>query len=184
MNKLDFDINQLYSTVLRESEGDSIQELDHNFYRTLSAFIGDLKKQEYDGVENKIKKALVDLTSELAFLLLQIRIDKTVKSNSLELTNLLDEEKFILNGEEEKRERFEMIYSATINGKSKFLESISDKHKTKKLVVRFLNEIDEFIGVDMEKYGPFKKEDIGNIPYENAHALITQNIATRIRWED
>jgi DNA replication factor GINS len=77
-----------------------------------------------------------------------------------------------------------MILSATINGKSKFLESISQNHKTKTVVVRFLREVDEIIGADLEKYGPFKTEDIATIPYENAQALIAKNIATKVRWED
>ncbi|MEK6930017.1 MAG: hypothetical protein AABZ42_05050, partial [Thermoproteota archaeon] len=98
--------------------------------------------------------------------------------------NLLDEEKFILDAEEEQRERIEMILSATINGKSKFLESISQNHKTKTVVIRFLQEVDEIIGADLEKYGPFKTEDIATIPYENAQALIAKNIATKVRWED
>ena len=42
----------------------------------------------------------------------------------------------------------------------------------------------EIIGVDLEKYGPFKTEDIATIPYENAQALISKNIATKVRWED
>jgi len=77
-----------------------------------------------------------------------------------------------------------MILSATINGKSKFLESISQNHKTKTVVIRFLKEVDEIIGADLEKYGPFKTEDVATIPYENAQALIAKNIATKVRWED
>ena len=40
------------------------------------------------------------------------------------------------------------------------------------------------IGADLEKYGPFKTEDIATIPYENAQALIAKNIATKVHWED
>ena len=77
-----------------------------------------------------------------------------------------------------------MILSATINGKSKFLESLAENHKIKKIVVRFLENLDEIVGADLEKYGPFKVEDIATIPYENAQALIAKNIATKVRWED
>ena len=59
------------------------------------------------------------------------------------------------------------ILSATINGKSKFLESLAENHKIK-IVVRFLEDVDEIVGADLEKYGPFKVEDIATIPYENA----------------
>lgn len=180
----EIDLNKLHHIVLRETENDSIQEINPDFYRRLSDFIGDLKKQEFDGVENNIKKVIIDTATELTSLFINIRLEKISKSGNNYFQNLLDEEKFILDAEEERRERTEMILSATINGKSKFLESISQNHKTKTVVVRFLQEVDEIIGANLEKYGPFKTEDIATIPYENAQALIAKNIATKVRWED
>ncbi len=180
----EIDLNKLHHVVLRETESDTIQEINPDFYRNLSDFIGDLKKQEFDGVESKIKEAIIDTATELTSLLINIRLDKISKLDNMDFKNLLDEEKFILDAEEEQRERIEMILSATINGKSKFLESISQNHKTKTVVIRFLQEVDEIIGADLEKYGPFKTEDIATIPYENAQALIAKNIATKVRWED
>jgi len=177
-------INSLHHTVLRETEDESLLEIDPNFYRNLSDFIGNLRKQEFDGVENKIKNTLIEMTIELTSLLIKIRLDKISKSPNFEIGYLLDEEKFILDSHDEQRERTEMILSATINGKSKFLESLAQNHKTKKVVIRFLNEVDEIVGADLEKYGPFKTEDIATIPYENAQALIAKNIATKVRWED
>ncbi|GBL41440.1 hypothetical protein LBMAG54_02730 [Nitrosopumilaceae archaeon] len=180
----EIDLNKLHHVVLRETESDTIQEINPDFYRNLSDFIGDLKKQEFDGVESKIKEAIINTATELTSLLINIRLDKISKLDNIDFKNLLDEEKFILDAEEEQRERIEMILSATINGKSKFLESISQNHKTKTVVIRFLQEVDEIIGADLKKYGPFKTEDIATIPYENAQALIAKNIATKVRWED
>ena len=176
-------VNSLHALVLRETESDTIQEIESNFYRNLSDFLGNLKKQEFDGIENKIKQSLIDMVSELTTLFLHTRLEKTMNSNGIDFTNLLDEEKFILDGEEQKRERTEMILSATINGKSKFLESISQNHKTKTVVLRFLKEVDEIVGVDLEKYGPFKPEDIATLPYENAQALHAAKVAA-IRYRD
>ena len=178
------DINYLHHIVLRETENDVLLEIVPDFYRNLSDFIGNLKKQEFDGVENKIKNTMIDMATELTSLLIDIRLDKISKSSVLELSNLLDEEKFILDSQEEQRERTEMILSATINGKSKFLESLTQNHKTKKIVIRFLTDVDEIIGADLEKYGPFKSEDIATIPYENAQALIIKNVATKVHLED
>ena len=178
------DINSLHNTVLRETENDSLLEIKPNFYRNLSDFIGNLRKQEFDDVENKIKNEMIEIASELTLLLIQIRLEKISNSDDFDISYLLDEEKFILDSQEEQNERTEMILSATINGKSKFLESLAENHKIKKIVIRFLSEVDEIIGADLEKYGPFKAEDIATIPYENAQALIVKNIATKVRWED
>jgi len=182
LNKIN--INNLHHIVLRETENDSIQEIEPNLYREISNFIGNLRKQEFDGVESKIKNVLIQMATDLTSLLIDIRLNKISKLDKTQFENLLDEEKFILDSEEEKRDRTEMILSATINGKSKFLESLSQNHKTKSVVIRFLKEVDEIIGADLEKYGPFKTEDIATIPYDNAQALISKNIATKVRWED
>lgn len=178
------DINYLHHIVLRETEDDSLLEIDPNFYRNLSDFIGNLKKQEFDGVESKIKDTMIEMATELASLLINVRLEKISKSKDLEIGFLLDEEKFILDSQEEEKDRKEMILSATINGKSKFLESLSQNHKTKRIAIRFLQEVDEIVGADLEKYGPFKTEDIATIPYENAQALIAKNAATKVRLED
>jgi DNA replication factor GINS len=178
------DINSLHQTVLRETENDSILEINPNFYRNLSDFIGNLRKQEFDDIENKIKNNMIEMATELAAMLIKIRLDKISKTRELEISHLLDEEKFILDSQEDQKERVDMILSAMINGKSKFLESLAQNHKTKKVVIRFLSEVDEIIGADLEKYGPFKTEDIATIPYENAQALIAKNAAIKVHWED
>ncbi|NIP62334.1 MAG: hypothetical protein GWN01_08080 [Nitrosopumilaceae archaeon] len=179
----EIDINSLYSIVLRETEMEQIQELDSDLYKTISKYVGELKRQEFDGVENKVKNSLIDMITELISLLIKLRLEKIVNLGDFDISNLLDEEKYILDSEEEKLDRKEMIVNATINGKVKLLESISKKHKTKPMVVRFIKEMDEMVGADLEKYGPFKTEDIATIPYENAKALISKNIAVKVRLE-
>jgi len=181
---IEINITSLYYTVLRETEIDSVQELTPNFYRVISNYIGKLKREEYDGLDAKIKDELIRIATELTELLLSFRLDKITKTNLIDYTNLLDEEKFILDSEDELRERREMILSATLNGKSKLLESISQKHKTKSVVVRFHKEMGQIVGADLEKYGPFKTEDIATIPFENAQALIAKNIVMKVRTED
>ena len=178
------DMNSLHNTVLRETENDSLLEIKPNFYQNLSDFIGNLRKQEFDDVENKIKDTMIEMVTELTSLLIHIRLEKISNSDDFDISYLLDEEKFILDSLDEQNERTEMILSATINGKSKFLELLAENHKIKKVVVRFLENVDEIVGADLEKYGPFKAEDIATIPYENAQALIAKNIATKVRWED
>ena len=178
------DLNLFYSIVLREAENDTVQEIDPNLYRSISEYVGKLKREEYDGLEAKIKTRLVNMTTELTSLFLTMRLDKAINSKDLDFSNLVDEEKYILDSEEEIRERKDMILSATLNGKSKLLESVSSNHKTKSIVVRFIKEMDQIVGADLEKYGPFKAEDVATIPFENAQALIAKKVATKIRWED
>lgn len=181
MEETEIDVNSLYATLLRETENDTVQEVSPDLYISISNFVSKLKSEGYDGVESKVKDALVMIITDIVSLLLKIRLEKALNTTH---TNLMNEEKFILDAQTEMEERKEMILSGLLNGKSKFLESISQKHKTKPIVVRFLKETDQIVGADLEKYGPFKVEDIATIPYENAQALITKNIVAKIHLED
>lgn len=181
MEETQIDVNSLYATLLRETENDTVQEVSPDLYISISNFVSKLKSEGYDGIESKVKDALVMIITDIVSLLLKIRLEKALNTAH---TNLMNEEKFILDAQTEMEERKEMILSGLLNGKSKFLESISQKHKTKPIVVRFLKETDQIVGADLEKYGPFKVEDIATIPYENAQALITKNIVAKIHLED
>jgi len=178
------DVNSLYTILLRETENDSVQEVSPELYTLISKYVGNLKSEEYDGIEAKIKEALVKMMSDMTSLLLKTRLEKATKMDIIDFSNLLDEEKFIIDAEDEMKERREMILSSTLSGKSKLLESVATNHKIKSTAVRFLKKMDQIVGADFEKYGPFKEEDVATIPYENAQALIAKKIATKVRWKD
>ena len=116
------DANLLYTILKNEFEDNSIQKVDSNFYQKTAEFIGNLKNQEYDGVEAKIKNAMVEMTTEMTSLFLKIRLEKAVLDDSGK-SSLLAEEKYILDSQKEMEERKETILSRILNGKSKLLES-------------------------------------------------------------
>ena len=99
-----------------------IQKLDSNLYNSISKFIGDLKSEEYDGIDAKIKNTLLDMVTELASSLLKLRLEKASLDSSNSST-LLDVEKYILDSQKEMEERKEMILSRILNGKSELLDS-------------------------------------------------------------
>ena len=115
-------INHLYAIVSLESENNTIQEVDSNIYRSISKLIGNLKSKEYDGIEAKIKVALIDMIYDLASSLLKLRLEKALLENS-ERAMLLDEEKLILNSQKEMQEKKEEFLSGILNGKSELLGS-------------------------------------------------------------
>ncbi len=116
------DANLLYTILKNEFEDNPIQKIDSNFYQKTSEFIGNLKNQEYDGVEAKIKNAMVEMATEMVSLFLKIRLEKAILDGSNK-PHLLAEEKYILDSQMEMEERKETILSRILNGKSKLLES-------------------------------------------------------------
>ena len=106
-------ITSLHTFVLQESENEAIQKLNPNFYESLSKYIGELKNEEYDGVEEKIKNSLLTMVTETASLLLKLRLEKAISTGSNQST-LLDEEKYILDSQKEMEERKGMILSGIL----------------------------------------------------------------------
>ena len=172
----------LYQTALREVSNDELQQIDSDFYMSTSDFIGKLKGENYDGIESKINRTLINFIMELTSQFLRIRIGK-IKDFQIDTKKALDVEKFILTSEDETREREELILSSILSGKSKLLESLAQKTRTKLVSIRILQEVEQLVGSDSEKYGPFKPEDIVTIPFDNAQKLITENLAVKIRVE-
>ena len=119
-NKID--IKHLQLLVLQESENSAMQKLDSNLYNSISKFIGDLKSDECDGIDAKIKNVLLDIVTELASSLLKLRLEKA-SLNSSDSSALLDVEKYILDSQKEMEERKETILSRIMNGKPELLGS-------------------------------------------------------------
>ncbi len=171
----------------------ALSEIDSDMYRDTSDFIGNLGRQEYERAEERqVKETAMETATSLISLMLETRLEKAARltatqdgaAASLVMQRLLDEEKFILDSDEERDERQNAIVSATREGRSKLLETIAESYKTGRTVVRFLHDVDQMMGADMEKYGPYKAEDIATIPHENAQGLVLQNVAVRVRWQD
>lgn len=45
------------------------------------------------------------------------------------------------------------------------------------LLVRFLEDHPQLVGVDLRTYGPFKADDLATLPIENARVIIRRNLA-------
>ena len=121
-------ISFLHTFILQESENEAIQKLDPNFYKSLSKFIGNLKSDEYDGIEAKMKNTLLSMATDMASLLLKLRLGKADLTNANQ-SMLLDEEKYILDSRKEMEERKGIILSGILSGKTNLLESTTKNQK-------------------------------------------------------
>jgi DNA replication factor GINS len=180
-----FPLEMAYNILLKEYQISSLQEIPYDTYQRLAITIGNLKAKEYDLLEKRIVQKIIENLSIISNLLLQIRIEKILKGNinsNLEIgySKMTDEEKFIIDGEIQSKRKRKEIMTLITNGQPKILEKITDTIKQKKLLIMFIKPMEQFVGVDMYKYGPFKVEDVANLPFENALSLVNNKIATEI----
>ncbi len=59
--------------------------------------------------------------------------------------------------------------------------SPSPEKRKNSLLIRFIKDVPSIIGVDLKTHGPFLKEDIASLPFENADSLIRQGAAVEVR---
>lgn len=180
-----FTLEMAYNILLKEYQISSLQEIPYDTYQRLAITIGNLKAKEYNVIENKIVQKIIENLSIISNLLLQTRIEKIMIGNinsNLEIgySKMTDEEKFIIDGEIQSKRNKKEITTLISNGQSKILEKIIGRIKQKKLLIMFIKPMEQFVGVDMYKYGPFKGGDVANLPFENALSLVNNKIASEI----
>jgi DNA replication factor GINS len=176
-----FALKDVYGLLRKEIESDSLQAIAPDTFQKIATALGSLKGQGYEGIEAQVRDRMVDLLATSARLLMESRLHKMHSGGErLDYSKLTDEEKYVLDGRRESESRAAEVIAATVKGRVKVLESISVKVRSRQIVVRFLLPMESFVGVDANKYGPFQREDIASLPFENARSIIEGAIAVQI----
>jgi DNA replication factor GINS len=196
-------IEEIFNILKGEIHLDSgPQPVPHNFYQNISNLVSLLKEQnekenlelqkENDGAAEKISKEinsnLVNLVVKLTTLIFVLRCKKIFHSsksqNMFEYSNLTDEEKYVFFGNREREQRINIVLKMLLEGKSKTLEKIVSSINQNFVIIRFLDSMEPFVGVNMNKYGPYQRDDVAILPFENARSIIENNKAVEIRKVD
>lgn len=176
----------------KETQIPKIQAISPDIYRKIAQIIRDLSIQKYEDLELDVHHELIKLLTLSTKSLFELRIRKLLENSngqhlsypsllsSDDYSKLTDEEKFIFEEERKVSQRKELIIQSLIDGNVNNLDTISRIIRSKMIIIRFLESTDQFMGVDMAKYGPFIKEDIAILPFENARSLIERKIAIEI----
>jgi DNA replication factor GINS len=166
-------LKDVYKMLEKEIETPTLQSIEPDIFQKIADVLGSLKGQAYEGVEAKVRDRMVDMLEISSILMIETRQAKISSSEeTLDYSKLTDEEKYILDGKRESNKRIDEVMAALIKGRTKVLESISAKMRSKQIVVRFLKPIEAFVGIDMNKYGPYTLEDVASLPFENARSII------------
>ncbi len=176
----------------KETQIPKIQAISPDIYRKIAQIIRDLSIQKYEDLELDVHHELIKLLTLSTKSLFELRIRKLLEGSngqhlsypsllsSDDYSKLTDEEKFIFEEERKVSQRKQLIIQSLIDGNVNNLDTISRIIRSKMIIIRFLESTDQFMGVDMAKYGPFIKEDIAILPFENARSLIERKIAIEI----
>jgi DNA replication factor GINS len=171
------------------------QPVPHNFYQNISNLVSLLKEQNEkennettEKISKEINSNLINLVIKLTTLIFVLRCKKIFNSsksqNMFEYSNLTDEEKYVFFGNREREQRINIVLKMLLEGKSKTLEKIVSSINQNFVIIRFLDSMEQFVGVNMNKYGPYQRDDVAILPFENARSIIENNRAVEIRKVD
>ena len=166
-------LKDVYKMLEKEIETPTLQSLEPDTFQKIAEALGSLKGQAYEGIEAKVRDKMVEMLATSSCLMIETRQSKMSSGNEpLDYSKLTDEEKYILDSKRESNKRIDEVIAALVKGRPKVLESISARMRSKQIVVRFLKPIEAFVGIDMNKYGPYEQEDVATLPFENARSII------------
>jgi DNA replication factor GINS len=185
------DLDNILEFLKRERQIPKIQAVSPDIYKQVAQLIKELSIQKYEGLESDIHNELIRMIILSTESLIELRTRKLLENSSGKLfsrpslstddySKLTDEEKYIFGEEQKVSQRKDLILHSLTAGNVNNLDSISNIVRSKMIIIRFLESIDPFMGVDMAKYGPFIKEDVAILPFENARSLIERKVAIEI----
>ena len=187
--RIDLDI--ILELLKKERQITKIQAISPDIYKQVAQLIKELSIQKYEGLESDVHNELIQMIILSTKSLIELRTRKLLENSNGNLfsrsslstddySNLTDEEKYIFVEEQKVSQRKDLILQSLTAGNVNNLDSISNIIRSKMIIIRFLESIEPFMGVDMAKYGPFIKEDVAILPFENARSLIERKVAVEI----
>jgi DNA replication factor GINS len=184
------DLDFIMELLKKETQIPKIQGMSPDIYKKIAQLIKELSIQKYENLELDVHHELLRLLVLSTKSLIELRTRKLLENSNANLpypslstddySKLTDEEKYIFEEERKVSQRKDLIIQSLINGNVNNLDSISRIIRSKMIIIRFLESTDQFMGVDMAKYGPFIKEDVAILPFENARSLIERKAAVEI----
>ena len=176
--------DELHIAWKAEKSSQRLQPLPRDFYQRANRYFEELSHETSDTDPRALHGRLASREKEMAARLLgelrqarRTKIFQAAQSHSIiNPTDLTEEEDSLVEAIKEP-ESISYLNQGTLPSSDKPTDA------EKFVVIRFLQDIPEIVGIDLRIYGPFKKEDVASVPSTNATALIGQGAAKVIEFK-
>lgn len=172
--------NDLYEALRKERYSEQLQPLGKKLIQEVSSYLFDKKKSinENDVLFSdetaKIKKQIENATTIFKELMLLrkkkllglVFVASETGINKRDFDNMLDFEKELFDNLISSVEHAEKTLS------SEFINSNVESPSEPMKLILFLEDVGEFVGFGGDSFGPFKKDDIVNLPKQIAEILV------------
>lgn len=178
-------IEHLRRTLESESQTEGLLPLPADFYAGVSEYSQKLKRSAASGASDvavRLAATQGALIGSMVRQLLNLRTRKAMKQNAA--LQLLPEERYVCSAEQKFQRRFQTLAEAVSSGQPSFIEFAHATENQRSVTVRFVRHVNELVGLDMKRYGPFEAEDVASIPAASADILIAGGDAVEILTRD
>lgn len=193
----------LYEILRREKSRDALQKLDDKFFDDVLTYLKE-KQKTYDDAMRKndmfsvaerdniavqlanIRRILKELYDRRERKVIDIALNKArTNSDIVDTTNMLPSEEMFFETVLELLSKFRQnVLHNVIEGKKPDVEARSRKKSAKTVKhVKFLENVQQLVGEEMELYGPFMRDDQAELPKAIADILIGQGSAKEMESE-
>lgn len=170
--------NDIYEAARKERYSEQLQSIPKNFISEVAKYMKDKREiaskdnEDFSDVIMKTKKQLENAIT--LFKELIIRRRKKILSLVLIATETGISKQDFENMLSIEKELFEELMNCMDVSEKKLNDSFNgnkgEPTKNNDLIV-FIDDVEEFLGMDGEKMGPYSKGDIANLPKEIAKVL-------------
>jgi len=177
--------NDIYEAARKERYSEQLQPIAKNFVTEVSNYLKDKKdiaNKEDDVFSDVIIKTKKQLENAITlFKELMLRRRKKILNLVLVAAETGISRQDFDNMLAFEKDLFEDLMKCIASSDKKLSETLNGKSKEKKneLIV-FIDKVEEFVGLDGEKVGPFEKGQVANLPKEIAKILIDDGRAEMV----
>jgi DNA replication factor GINS len=164
-----------------EEQSEKLLQLPSDLYTTVAAY-AQLLKRTSSSASSELANRLISKQSEILGSmvrdLVQTRMSKAVSQKAT--SQLLPEERYVCSMESSYARNLDAFIEAVASGQPSAVEVARKNELGRSTTVRFLKHVDELVGLDLRKYGPFAAEDLALIPAANADLLVANGEAVEV----
>ncbi len=185
MSRGDETIEVLKQLLDAEEQSENLTKLPADTYTRIAVYVQKLRKSGDITAEDplsRLTRKQLSLLEGMGRQLLDSRISKAVSRQ--DMRDLLPEEKFVCEFYMEFERMRNRFGKALGNGQQSTFAALQKGQMQKKVTVRFQKPLEEIVGFDLNKYGPFQVHDVAIIPAANAEVLVSSGVAIVVYSSD
>lgn len=164
-----------------EEQSEKLLQLPDDFYTNVAAY-SQLLKRTSSSSGSELTNKLIAKQSELLGTMVRdlVRVRMSKASSQRAIAQLLPEERYVCSMERRYASSLESFIQAIASGQPSTVEANRKSELSRSTTVRFLKHVDELVGLDLRKYGPYEPEDLALIPAANADLLVANGEAVEV----